>query len=146
MGARDVQGLPPLAQPAPRQSYAPMAGKPAPSSHEPPRQAEGTSELNSKLGEKGLMAQRSLSPNSQTRRHSPVLRIKKHTKAKQDPSAKRTTPTPHKCHKCCQTPPTTNPTPLNTSNSVNATRVQPQCPINVTNTLNATKMTGPNAS
>ena len=27
MGARDVQGLPPLAQPAPRQSYAPMAGK-----------------------------------------------------------------------------------------------------------------------
>ena len=26
MGARDVQGLPPLAQPAPRQSYAPMAG------------------------------------------------------------------------------------------------------------------------
>ena len=38
VGARDVQGLPPLAQPAPRQSYAPMAGKPAPSSHEPPRQ------------------------------------------------------------------------------------------------------------
>ena len=38
MGARDVQGLPPLAQPAPRQSYAPMAGKPVPSSHEPPRQ------------------------------------------------------------------------------------------------------------
>ena len=38
VGARDVQGFPPLAQPAPRQSYAPMAGKPAPSSHEPPRQ------------------------------------------------------------------------------------------------------------
>ena len=38
VGARDVQGLPPLAQPAPRQSYAPMAGKPAPSSHEPPHQ------------------------------------------------------------------------------------------------------------
>ena len=38
VGARDVQGLPPLAQPAPRQSYAPMAGKPVPSSHEPPRQ------------------------------------------------------------------------------------------------------------
>ena len=38
MGARDVQALPPLAQPAPRQSYAPMAGKPAPSSHEPTRQ------------------------------------------------------------------------------------------------------------
>jgi len=38
VGARDVQGLPPLAQPAPRQSYAPMAGKPTPSSHEPPRQ------------------------------------------------------------------------------------------------------------
>ena len=64
VGARDVQGLPPLAQPAPRQSYAPMAGKPAPSSHEPPRQAEGTSELNAKLGEKGLMAGRSLSPNT----------------------------------------------------------------------------------
>ena len=32
------QGLPPLAQPALRQSYAPIAGKPAPSSHEPPRQ------------------------------------------------------------------------------------------------------------
>ena len=27
-----------MARPAPRQSYAPMAGKPAPSSHEPPRQ------------------------------------------------------------------------------------------------------------
>ena len=64
VGARDVQGLPPMARPAPRQSYAPMAGKPAPSSHEPPRQAEGTSELNSKLGEKGLMAGRSLSPNT----------------------------------------------------------------------------------
>ena len=38
VGARDAQGLPPLAQPTPRQSYAPMAGKPAPSSHEPPRQ------------------------------------------------------------------------------------------------------------
>ena len=35
VGARDVQGLP---QPAPRQSYTPMAGKPAPSNHEPPRQ------------------------------------------------------------------------------------------------------------
>ena len=31
MDAEDVQGLPPLAQPAPRQSYAPMAGKPVPS-------------------------------------------------------------------------------------------------------------------
>ena len=38
VGARDVQWFSPLAQPAPRQSYAPMAGKPAPSSHEPPRQ------------------------------------------------------------------------------------------------------------
>ena len=38
VGAWDVQGLPPLARPAPRQSYAPMAGKPTPSSHEPPRQ------------------------------------------------------------------------------------------------------------
>ena len=38
VGARDVQGLPLLAQPAPRQSYSPMAGKPAPSTHEPPRQ------------------------------------------------------------------------------------------------------------
>ena len=38
VGAWDVQGLPLLAKPAPRQSYAPMAGKPAPSSHEPPRQ------------------------------------------------------------------------------------------------------------
>ena len=36
VGARDVKGLPSLAQPAPRQSYAPMAGKPTPSSHEPP--------------------------------------------------------------------------------------------------------------
>ena len=32
-----------------------MVGKLAPSNYEPPRQAEGTSELNSKLGEKGLM-------------------------------------------------------------------------------------------
>ena len=38
VGARDVQGLPLLAQPAPRQSYTPMAGKATPSSHEPPRQ------------------------------------------------------------------------------------------------------------
>ena len=38
VGARGVQGLPLLAQPAPRQSYAPMAGKPAPYSHEPPSQ------------------------------------------------------------------------------------------------------------
>ena len=38
VGARDVEGFPPLAQPAPRQSYAPMTGKPAPSSHEPPSQ------------------------------------------------------------------------------------------------------------
>ena len=38
VGARDVQALPPMVQPAPRQSYAPMAGKPALSSHEPPRQ------------------------------------------------------------------------------------------------------------
>ena len=58
VGARDVQGLPPLAQPAPRQSYTPTAGKPTPSSHEPPRQAEGTSEQKTKLGEKGLMAER----------------------------------------------------------------------------------------
>ena len=36
--ARDVQGLPLLAQSAPRQGYAPMAGKLAPSCHEPPRQ------------------------------------------------------------------------------------------------------------
>ena len=38
VGARDVQALPPLEQPSPGQSYAPMAGKPAPSSHEPTRQ------------------------------------------------------------------------------------------------------------
>jgi len=38
VGAQDVQGLPLLAQPAPRQSYAPMAGKPTPSSREPSRQ------------------------------------------------------------------------------------------------------------
>ena len=38
VGAWDVQGLPPMAQPAPRQSYASMAGKPAPSCHKPPRQ------------------------------------------------------------------------------------------------------------
>ena len=38
VGAQPVQGLQPLAQPASRQSYAPMAGKPALSSHEPPRQ------------------------------------------------------------------------------------------------------------
>ena len=55
VGAGDVQGLPPLAQPAPRQSYAPMAGKPTPSSHEPPRQAEGTSNQKTTLGEKGEM-------------------------------------------------------------------------------------------
>ena len=38
VGAWDVQGLLPMAQSAPRQSYAPMAGKPAPSCHEPSRQ------------------------------------------------------------------------------------------------------------
>ena len=40
MGAWDVQALPPLARPAPRQSYAPMAGKPVPSSHEAPTPME----------------------------------------------------------------------------------------------------------
>ena len=38
MGGGDVQGVPPMAQPAPRQSYTPMAGKPTPSTHEPPQQ------------------------------------------------------------------------------------------------------------
>ena len=38
VGAQDVQGLSLLAQPAPSQSYASMAGKPTPSSHDPPRQ------------------------------------------------------------------------------------------------------------
>ena len=37
-GARDVQGLPLFAKAGPRKSYASMAGKPAPPSHEPPRQ------------------------------------------------------------------------------------------------------------
>ena len=63
-GCPRCPGASTLAQPAPRQSCAPMAGKPVPSSHEPPRQAKGTSELNAKLGEKGLMAGRSLSPNT----------------------------------------------------------------------------------
>ena len=62
VGARDVQRLPLLAKPAPGQSYAPMAGKPVLFSHEPPRHAEGTSELSTKLQEKGLMAGRSLIP------------------------------------------------------------------------------------
>ena len=38
VGAQDVHGHPLLAQPAPRQGYAPMAGKPSPSSHESPHQ------------------------------------------------------------------------------------------------------------
>ena len=38
VGVQDVQGVPPLAQPAPRQSYAPMVGKAVPSSNEPPCQ------------------------------------------------------------------------------------------------------------
>jgi len=62
VGARDVQRLPLLAKPAPGQSYAPMADKPVPFSHEPPRHAEGTSELSTKLREKGLMDGRSLIP------------------------------------------------------------------------------------
>ena len=37
-GCPGCPGASTLAQPAPRQSYAPMAGKPAPSSHELPRQ------------------------------------------------------------------------------------------------------------
>ena len=45
VGARDVQGLPLLAKPAPRQSYSFMAGKPAPSNLKPPGHAKGTSEL-----------------------------------------------------------------------------------------------------
>ena len=36
VGAREVQGLPLLAKPAPRQSYAPMVGTPVPYSNEPP--------------------------------------------------------------------------------------------------------------
>ena len=38
VGARDVQGLLLLTKPATGPSYIPMAGKPAPSSHEPPQQ------------------------------------------------------------------------------------------------------------
>ena len=38
VGAWDVKGLPLLAQPAPRQSYTPIAGKAASSSHESPCQ------------------------------------------------------------------------------------------------------------
>jgi len=38
VGAQGVQGLPLFAQLVPRQSYASMAGKPAPSSHKSPRQ------------------------------------------------------------------------------------------------------------
>ena len=38
VGAQDIQGLPLLAQPAPRQSCVSMAGKPMPSSHESPCQ------------------------------------------------------------------------------------------------------------
>ena len=38
VGAQDIQGLPLSAQPAPRQSYVSMAGKPMSSSHEPPCQ------------------------------------------------------------------------------------------------------------
>ena len=38
VGVRDVQGLPLLTKPATGPSYTPMAGKPAPSSHEPPCQ------------------------------------------------------------------------------------------------------------
>ena len=62
VGSRDAQRLPLLAKPAPRQSYAPMAGKPVLFSHEPPRHAKGTSELSTKLREKGLVAGRSLIP------------------------------------------------------------------------------------
>ena len=40
VGARDVQGLPLLAKPAPRQNYVPMASKPASSSHEAPTSME----------------------------------------------------------------------------------------------------------
>ena len=35
VGAWDVQGLPPLAQPAPRQSYAAMSGSPRPPAMSP---------------------------------------------------------------------------------------------------------------
>ena len=38
VGAWDVQGLPLWTKPATRPSYAPVAGKPAPSSHDPPQQ------------------------------------------------------------------------------------------------------------
>ena len=93
VGSWDVQRLPLLAKPAPRQSYAPMAGKPVLFSHEPPRHAEGTSELSTKLREKGLVAGRSLIP------YMPILEAptyaehnyEKHRMAKQKPSAKRRT-------------------------------------------------------
>ena len=38
VGARDVHELPLLTKPAARPSYASMADKPSPSSHEPPQQ------------------------------------------------------------------------------------------------------------
>lgn len=79
------------AKPAPRQSYAFMAGKPVPSNHKPRLHAEGISELNTKLWEEGLMSGRSLSPICQSRGHPHTLSIWKPRKAKQKPSAKRGT-------------------------------------------------------
>ena len=43
VGVWDVQGLPPMAQPAPRENYATMAGKPAPPAMSP--HANGTRHL-----------------------------------------------------------------------------------------------------
>ena len=61
--AWDAQGLPLLAKPAPRQSYTkpPLAGKPAPSSHEPPRQWEICPEMHA------LAKMAEMAPNCQNR-------------------------------------------------------------------------------
>ena len=80
-----------------------MDGKPAPSSHEPPLQAEGISELNAKLREKGLMAWRSLSsytPSPEAPTHAEQVRnLQRQETIKATNAAKRhnhPAPTAHK--------------------------------------------------
>ena len=86
-GCPGCPGASTLAQPAPRQSYAPMAGKPAPSNHEPPRQAEGTSEQKPSSERRGSWLGEAWAPIHQTHGHPPMLSRKKHTQAKHHPSA-----------------------------------------------------------
>ena len=123
VGSRDIQGLPLLAQPALRQSYAPMAGNPRPPAMSPPTPSR-----------RDLRAERQARREGAHALEKPEPLYAKHGGTHVRWTCRNT----QKLNKT-QGPNVQRQRPINTTNAVNATRVQPQCSINATNTLNATK-------